>query len=112
MGVRTYLLDENTIEFNAVSESELTSVFKAKDFITSHLFLILYKKRQNQILSKIYFQSISRRRLPNLGPNKPTITIQNGVVYLDGYSKIVKPDLMASNGVVHGIDEVLFPPGT
>ena len=55
LGVRTYFLDENTIEFNAVSESELTSVFKAKNFIDFDLLLILYQKRQNQILSKIYF---------------------------------------------------------
>ena len=55
MGVRTCFLDENTIEFNAVSEYELTSVFKAKDLIDFDLLLILYKKDKIKYCRKFIF---------------------------------------------------------
>jgi len=56
--------------------------------------------------------NVNNGRIQTLEKSKYlTITIQNGVVEIDGYSKIVQPDLVASNGVVHGFDEVLFPTG-
>jgi uncharacterized surface protein with fasciclin (FAS1) repeats len=38
------------------------------------------------------------------------ITIRNGKVFLNGSTKVVKVDVMASNGVIHVIDKVLLPP--
>ena len=54
--VRTSFLDENTIGFNPLLNlSLLTSVLNEKQFIVFYPVLILYQKRQNQILSNIYF---------------------------------------------------------
>ena len=54
--VRTCFLDENTIGFNPLLNlSLLTSVLNEKQFIVFYPVLILYQKRQNQILSNIYF---------------------------------------------------------
>ncbi len=32
------------------------------------------------------------------------------MVYLNDSAKVVTPDVMASNGVIHVIDQVLLPP--
>jgi uncharacterized surface protein with fasciclin (FAS1) repeats len=37
------------------------------------------------------------------------ISIKDGTVYLNGSAKVVTPDAMASNGVIHVIDEVILP---
>ena len=38
------------------------------------------------------------------------IAVKDGTVYLNGSAKVVTPDVMASNGVIHVIDKVLLPP--
>ena len=38
------------------------------------------------------------------------VTVKDGVVYLNDSAKVVTPDVMASNGVIHVIDQVLLPP--
>ena len=38
------------------------------------------------------------------------ISVKDGSVYLNGTSKVVTPDVMASNGVIHVIDQVILPP--
>ena len=38
------------------------------------------------------------------------ITVKDGMVYLNDSAKVVTPDVMASNGVIHVIDQVLLPP--
>jgi len=38
------------------------------------------------------------------------ITVSGGNVYLNGTTKVVKTDVMASNGVIHVINKVLLPP--
>lgn len=40
------------------------------------------------------------------------VTVENaaGEITVDG-AQVVEPDIIASNGVVHGIDQVLLPPG-
>jgi len=39
-----------------------------------------------------------------------TISVQDGTVYLNGTTKVVTTDIVASNGVIHVIDAVLLPP--
>ena len=38
------------------------------------------------------------------------IAVKDCVVYLNDSAKVVTPDVMASNGVIHVIDQVLLPP--
>jgi len=38
------------------------------------------------------------------------ISVKDGMVYLNGRAKVVTPDVMASNGVIHVIDQVILPP--
>jgi uncharacterized surface protein with fasciclin (FAS1) repeats len=38
------------------------------------------------------------------------ISIDDGKVYLNDAAQVVKTDIMASNGVIHVIDQVLLPP--
>ena len=38
------------------------------------------------------------------------IAVKDGMVYLNDSAKVVSPDVMASNGVIHVIDEVILPP--
>ncbi len=38
------------------------------------------------------------------------ISVKDGTVYLNDSAKVVTPDVMASNGVIHVIDKVLLPP--
>ena len=38
------------------------------------------------------------------------IAVKGGTVYLNDSAKVVTPDVMASNGVIHVIDKVILPP--
>ena len=38
------------------------------------------------------------------------ISVKDGSVYLNDSAKVVTPDVMASNGVIHVIDKVILPP--
>jgi len=38
------------------------------------------------------------------------ISVKDGTVYLNDSAKVVTPDVMASNGVIHVIDKVMLPP--
>ena len=38
------------------------------------------------------------------------IAVKDGMVYLNDSAKVVTPDVMASNGVIHVIDKVILPP--
>ena len=40
------------------------------------------------------------------------IAVKDGTVYLNDSAKVVTPDVMASNGVIHVIDKVLLPPAS
>lgn len=41
---------------------------------------------------------------------KVTIAVKKGNVYLNGKTKVVKTDILATNGTIHVIDSVLLPP--
>ena len=38
------------------------------------------------------------------------VSVMGGKVYLNGKTKVTKTDIMASNGVIHQINQVLLPP--
>src|SRR3954471_18211657 len=40
------------------------------------------------------------------------VAVKDGTVYLNDSAKVVTPDVMASNGVIHVIDQVILPPAS
>jgi uncharacterized surface protein with fasciclin (FAS1) repeats len=40
------------------------------------------------------------------------ISVKDGTVYLNDSAKVVTPDVLASNGVIHVIDKVILPPAS
>ena len=40
------------------------------------------------------------------------VSVKDGTVYLNDSATVVTPDVMASNGVIHVIDEVILPPAS
>ena len=40
------------------------------------------------------------------------LEVKSGSLYLNGNAKVVKADIMCSNGVIHVIDTVILPPAT
>jgi transforming growth factor-beta-induced protein len=38
------------------------------------------------------------------------ISVENGMVFLNGTVQVIMTDIEASNGVIHVIDAVLLPP--
>ena len=40
------------------------------------------------------------------------ISVKDGAVYLNDTAKVVTPDVMASNGIIHVIDQVILPPAS
>jgi uncharacterized surface protein with fasciclin (FAS1) repeats len=49
---------------------------------------------------------------PSVEGSPIAISVKDGTVYLDDASKVVTPDVMASNGVIHVIDKVILPPSS
>jgi uncharacterized surface protein with fasciclin (FAS1) repeats len=49
---------------------------------------------------------------PTLNGKRVRIAVRNGMVYLNGSSRVVKTDIAASNGTIHVINRVLIPPAS
>jgi uncharacterized surface protein with fasciclin (FAS1) repeats len=47
---------------------------------------------------------------PSVEGSPIAISVKDGSVYLNDAAKVVTPDVMASNGVIHVIDKVILPP--
>jgi uncharacterized surface protein with fasciclin (FAS1) repeats len=52
---------------------------------------------------------VKLRSAKTLQGSAVTIAVRNGSVYVSG-AKVVTPDVMASNGVIHVVNKVLLPP--
>ncbi|MHC1749678.1 MAG: fasciclin domain-containing protein [Cellulosilyticaceae bacterium] len=49
------------------------------------------------------------KEITMLNGQKAKVTVKDGAVYIDN-AKVIIPDVMAKNGVIHVIDTVLLPP--
>jgi uncharacterized surface protein with fasciclin (FAS1) repeats len=56
-------------------------------------------------------QVIKLKSAPTLNGKRVRISVRNGMVYLNGNSRVLKTDVRASNGTIHVIDRVLIPAG-
>lgn len=55
-----------------------------------------------------YSSTLSNTTIPSLNGAPLTITVSNGTVYVNS-AKVIVPDVLVANGVVHVIDNVLNP---
>jgi uncharacterized surface protein with fasciclin (FAS1) repeats len=57
-------------------------------------------------------QVVKLRSAPTLNGKRVRIAVRNGMVYLNGNSRVTKTDVAASNGTIHVINRVLIPPAS
>jgi uncharacterized surface protein with fasciclin (FAS1) repeats len=55
-------------------------------------------------------QVVKLKSAPTLNGKRVRIAVRNGMVYLNGNSRVVKTDIGASNGTIHVLNRVLIPP--
>ena len=67
--------------------------------------VLLYHVAQGRVTSK---QVVNLTSAPTLNGKSVSITTRGGNVFVGG-AKVVKPDVRASNGVIHVINRVLIP---
>ena len=54
--------------------------------------------------------AITLNKAKSLNKKEIALKVKDGALYLNGDAKVVKTDIMASNGVIHVIDSVILPP--
>jgi uncharacterized surface protein with fasciclin (FAS1) repeats len=55
---------------------------------------------------------LSGKSVKTLNGAPVKVAVRGGAVYLNGSTKVVKTDVMASNGVIHVVNKVLLPPSS
>lgn len=61
------------------------------------------------IPSKVMAADVAPMKVATAGGAEATVTIDGETVMIDG-AKVVRTDIVASNGVIHVIDKVIMPP--
>jgi len=79
--------------------SESGSNERISDIIGSHVLMV--KKLSKDFRNGQNFKTVSG--------NDVSVTVKDGDVYING-AKILARDMQGSNGVIHSIDAVIFPP--
>jgi uncharacterized surface protein with fasciclin (FAS1) repeats len=55
-------------------------------------------------------QVVGLKSATTLAKQRVRIAVRGGTVYLNRTTKVVKTDIVASNGVIHVVNAVLIPP--
>ena len=63
------------------------------------------------VAGKVMAADVKAGDVPSVEGSNITVTVDAGMVTLNGSSKVVATDVAASNGVIHVIDAVILPPG-
>ena len=71
---------------------------KLQDILTYHV-----------VAAKVPSSKVSAGKVAMVNKKHAKISIKNGKVMIDN-ANVVKTDVMASNGVIHVIDQVILPP--
>lgn len=75
---------------------------------------------ENELADVLTYHVVEGEYMASDLENRETLTtVQSGILPVNttdnevtiGTANVVEPDIIASNGVIHGIDEVLLPPG-
>ena len=88
--------------FAKVPQATLDALAKDPAMLKS---VLLYHVTQGSVPSSEVVKLTSAQTLNGA---KVSIRVQNGSVYIDN-AKVITPDVMASNGVIHVIDTVIIP---
>ena len=89
--------------FNKLPKGTLESLLKPEnkklqDILTYHV-----------VAAKVPSSKVSAGKVAMVNKKHAKISIKNGKVMIDK-ANVVKTDIMASNGVIHVIDQVILPP--
>jgi uncharacterized surface protein with fasciclin (FAS1) repeats len=88
--------------FNALPAGALDGLLQDKAKLKN---VLLYHVVSGKVLAKDVVKLTSAKTVQG---SSVTIKVDNGTVYVDN-AKVVKTDVMASNGVIHVIDAVILP---
>ncbi|QDT14537.1 fasciclin domain-containing protein [Alienimonas californiensis] len=91
--------------FAKLPEGALEGLLKDKEALKS---VLLYHVVKGKVKAEDVV-GLDGQKVETLSGKKVNVKVKDGVVMLNK-SKVVKADVMASNGVIHVIDTVLMPP--
>lgn len=91
--------------FAKLPEGALEGLLKDKEALKS---VLLYHVVKGKVKAEDVV-GLDGKKVETLSGKKVNVKVKDGVVMLNK-SKVVKTDIMASNGVIHVIDTVLMPP--
>ena len=63
------------------------------------------------VSGKVMAADVAAGDVPSVEGSPITVTVEGGMVMLNGSANVVATDVAASNGVIHVIDAVILPPG-
>lgn len=89
--------------FAKVPKATLAALAKNKEQLKAVLLYHVVKGKVNAA------QVVKLKSVKTLAGGSAAIRVSGGKVYVAG-AQVVKPDVMASNGVIHVINKVLIPP--
>jgi len=69
--------------------------------------VLLYHVANGELLAQ---QLVNNQIIEMINTDSILITIDAGTVVINDNAEVVKPNVIASNGILHGIDRVLVPP--
>jgi uncharacterized surface protein with fasciclin (FAS1) repeats len=92
--------------FKKVPKATLTKLGKDRALLKS---VLLYHVAKGNVKAA---QVVKLRSAPTLNGKSVRIAVRNGMVYLNGNSRVTKTDIAASNGTIHVLNRVLIPPAS
>ena len=91
--------------FKKVPKATLAKLGRDRKLLRS---VLLYHVAKGNVRAA---QVVTLKSAPTLNGKRVRIAVRNGMVYLNGNSRVLKTDIPASNGTIHVIDRVLIPAG-
>jgi uncharacterized surface protein with fasciclin (FAS1) repeats len=92
--------------FKKVPKATLAKLGRDRQLLKS--VLLYHVAKGNVTAAKV----VRLKSAPTLNGSRVRIAVRNGMVYLNGNSRVTKTDIGASNGTIHVINRVLVPPAS
>jgi uncharacterized surface protein with fasciclin (FAS1) repeats len=91
----------NATEINAITDQATITLLRD---------VLLYHVLGARVAAADIANGASNTTTAKSTPNTVYLTKNSNGVFINGNAKVVAPDVAASNGIIHGIDQVLLPP--